>query len=71
MKALASIAVLTSGVLLNGCAYDYTQRTDRVALSTGNAVRSNLIQSTTNPSSKQMNDTNGLGQNGLLVPSEE
>lgn len=68
-KSAASIALTLSLLpLLGGCFYDYTQRTDRVAHSAGNAVKANLEQSTINPSSKNMNSTTGLGKNGPVMP---
>ena len=53
---------------LTGCAYDYTQRVDRVSYSAGNAVRANLERETMNPSKRSMQSTNGLGKNGIVVP---
>jgi|EndMetStandDraft_2_1072991.scaffolds.fasta_scaffold02495_3 hypothetical protein len=62
-------AVLAATLLLalSGCAYDYMQRTDRVAFSAGNAVQANLARETTNPSKKSMTKTDGLGADGLVV----
>lgn len=62
-----SNAVLAATLLatLSGCAYDYTQRTDRVGFSAGDAVKSNLALHTTNPSKKSMNSTDGLGKDGI------
>ncbi|WP_299346852.1 hypothetical protein [uncultured Maritalea sp.] len=57
--------------VLAGCSYDYAQRTDRVAHNAGNAVRANLEQSTTNPSSSAANSVGGLGKNGKVVPDAE
>jgi len=44
------------------------QHTDRVAYGAGNAVKANLEQSTTDPSSPAMNSTSDLGKNGSVVP---
>jgi hypothetical protein len=53
------------GVSLTGCStYDYTQHTDQVAFSAGDAVKANLARETVDPSNKAMNDTSGLGKNG-------
>jgi len=71
MTVTTKLALLSVSILLGGCAYDYTQHTDRVAHSAGNAVRANLVLSTVNPSSKQMNNTSGLGQFGAVIPVEE
>ena len=57
---------LLMGLSLTGCSYDYTQRTDQVAFSAGDAVKSNLALQTINPSKKSMNDTSGLGQDGIM-----
>lgn len=67
---LVALTVVSVSVLA-GCSYDYAQRTDRVAHSAGNAVRANLEQSTTNPSSKAANSTTGLGKTGKTVPDAE
>ncbi len=56
--------VLGLAALTGGCAYDYVQRTDRVAYSAGDAVRANIERETTNPSHKRQYDTTGLGRNG-------
>lgn len=56
---------------LGGCAYDYLQRTDRVAYSAGDAVKANLESQTTNPSSDSQFNTGGLGKNGDVIPPEE
>jgi len=63
--------VFASCMALSGCSYDYLQNSDRVAYNAGNAVKANLIQSTTNPSSQLMNSTDGLGENGAVVPVAE
>jgi len=60
-------AGLALALVLTGCSYDYLQRTDRVAYSTGDAVRSNLERETTNPSRRSQALTTGLGRDGLVV----
>lgn len=67
MRAAALAATLS--LLLSGCAYDYLQRSDRVAYSTGNAVRANLERETINPSKGSMYVTPGLGKNGPVTPA--
>jgi len=57
-------AVLGLSAMLGGCAYDYVQRTDRVAYSAGDAVRANLERETMNPSHRGQYNTKGLGRNG-------
>lgn len=64
-NAVLAIALSTA---LSGCAYDYAQRTDRVAFSAGDAVKANLALHTTDPSKKSMNNTSGLGADGAQVP---
>ena len=60
--------VLAAALLaLAGCSYDYLQRTDRVAYSTGNAVKANLERETLKPTSKSRYSVNGLGKNGVVV----
>jgi hypothetical protein len=68
MKTIALVIVLT--LPLGGCAYDYLQRSDRVAYSAGDAVKANLEQQTTDPSNANMYDTKGLGKNGAIAPPE-
>ena len=63
MLRLAFAALL--GVSLAACSYDYRQRTDRVAYSSGDAVRANLEMQTENPSKGSSYNTRGLGRNGL------
>jgi len=66
-----AIAVLLAATALAGCAYDYMQRTDRVAYSAGDAVKTNMAIQTTNPSKGSMYDTRGLGKNGpVLLPPQ-
>jgi hypothetical protein len=67
LSTLALTAVLS--LSLSGCAYDYMQRTDRVAFHAGNAVHANLEAQTLNPSRKSMKSTAGLGKNGVVVPA--
>jgi hypothetical protein len=52
--------------LLAGCSYDYLQHTDRVAYSTGDAVKHNLEAETTKPDKRSAYDTRGLGHNGKI-----
>ena len=59
----AALALILAN-LLAGCSYDYTQHTDTVAYSAGNAVKANLALQTIDPSKKSMNNTDGLGKNG-------
>lgn len=63
-RAGAAIGLLLA---LGGCAYDYVQRTDRVAYSAGDAVRANLERETTNPSHAAQYKTKGLGKNGAVT----
>lgn len=63
-RAAALVAIVAG---LGGCAYDYRQRTDRVAYTAGDAVRANLARETTNPSRGSMYSTGGLGKNGPVV----
>jgi hypothetical protein len=63
-------AVLGLAAMLGGCAYDYVQRTDRVAYSAGDAVRANLERETMNPSHKGQYNTKGLGKNGYIATAE-
>lgn len=67
LAAAAPVALaLGVALALSGCAYDYLQRTDRVAYSSGNAVKANLEQQTTSPSKKSMYSTSGLGKDGVV-----
>ena len=68
-KTAGAIAILL--LPLGGCAYDYLQRTDRVAYSAGDAVKANLQSQTTNPTSDSQYNTGGLGKNGDVIPPEE
>ena len=58
-------------LLLGGCIYDYTQRTDRVGYSAGDAVKANLEAQTIDPSKKSMYRTDGLGKNGPVIGTGE
>lgn len=60
-----------TATLLAGCSYDYAQHTDRVAYSTGDAVRANIERETTSPSKRSMYATKGLGQNGRVVAAPQ
>lgn len=64
----AIVAALTFS--LTGCVYDYVQSSDRIAYSTGDAVKANLERETLDPSKESMNDVTGLGQDGALVGEE-
>lgn len=64
---LISLAAVTA-LLLGGCTYDYLQHSDRVAFSSGNAVKANLERETINPSRASMKSTAGLGKNGAVIP---
>ena len=66
LKNIALAALL--GIVPAGCAYDYSQHTDRVGYSAGDAVRANLERETTNPAKNSAYDTTGLGKNGVVVP---
>ena len=67
LTAMLVMAAVTAP--LAGCAYDYTQHTDRVSFRGGNAVKANLESETTNPSKRSMYSTRGLGANGSVVPA--
>ena len=56
---------LALATLLGGCAYDSAQHTDRVAYSAGDAVKTNMALQTIDPSKSSMNDTSGLGKDGV------
>ena len=58
-------------LLLSGCAYDYLQHTDRVGYSAGDAVKANLVQSTTNPSKRSMYLKGGLGKTGIVTKQDD
>jgi len=70
VKRAASLGcALALALLLDGCAYDYLQHSDRVAYSAGDAVKANLASETTNPSKRSMYATKGLGKNGNIIPA--
>lgn len=58
---------LPLALLLGGCAYDYMQRSDKIAYSYGDAVRSNMEAQTVNPSKPSSYSTKGLGKNGPVT----
>jgi hypothetical protein len=60
---IGCVALLTLG----GCAYDYAQRTDRVAYHAGDAVAANMAIQTIDPSKATQNSTAGLGKNGNVT----
>lgn len=64
---MRALLILALAAPLGGCAYDYLQRTDRVAYSAGDAVRFNIEQQTTNPSHRKQYVTTGLGRNGAVT----
>jgi hypothetical protein len=64
------VLVIGLTALLGGCTYDYLQRTDRVAYSTGDAVRANIERETTNPSHGGQYRTKGLGKSGHVIPAD-
>lgn len=67
MKLAGILAGAATLLMLGGCAYDYIQRTDRVAFHAGEAVKANMAIQTTNPSSPSQYSTKGLGKNGAVV----
>ncbi|MBK8085733.1 MAG: hypothetical protein IPK28_18980 [Devosia sp.] len=69
-RLVGGAAALALAVGLGGCAYDYLQRSDKVAYSSGDAVKANLEQQTIDPSKASAYSTKGLGKNGLVIPSE-
>ena len=64
------LVLVTGGVtlLLGGCAYDYMQRTDRVAYHSGDAVKANLEAQTVDPANPDARSVKGLGRNGVVTP---
>lgn len=66
--ARAALALSAAALVLGACGYDYMQRSDRISYSAGNAVAANLERETANPSKGSMNDTSGLGKDGIVVP---
>lgn len=67
---LKGVMGLALAIGLGGCAYDYLQRSDKVAYSSGDAVKANLEQQTIDPSRSSAYSTKGLGKNGKVVPGE-
>lgn len=69
----ARLAVMAASLCLplGGCAYDYMQRSDRIAYSAGNAVKANLERETDDPARKSGTSTKGLGKNGLVIPPSD
>ena len=62
------LAAASGALLLSACVYDYTQRTDRVGYSHGDAVKANLEAQTINPARDSAYSTRGLGKNGAVAP---
>jgi hypothetical protein len=71
MKLAAAVGLCALAGGLGGCAYDYLQRTDRVAYSAGDAVKANLAAQTIDPSRPTIYSTKGLGKNGVISPEPE
>lgn len=67
MKLAGLLAGIASLLALGGCAYDYIQRTDRVAYHAGDAVKANMTIQTTDPARPSQYSTKGLGQNGVVI----
>ena len=65
--ALAGTALIA--LLVSACAYDYLQHSDRIAYSSGDAVRANIERETTNPSPGTK--TGGLGKDGPVGTETE
>lgn len=63
--ALAAAALATA-VALGACTYDYLQRSDRIAYSTGDAVRANIEAQTDDPANPASDNIGGLGKNGPI-----
>jgi hypothetical protein len=62
--------IAATAMTLTACAYDYMQHSDRIAYSTGDAVRANLERETADPSHGDMYDLDGLGANGAVIATE-
>lgn len=62
----AALALVLAATFTGCNTYDYTQRTDRVAFSAGDAVKANMAIQAIDPSKKSMNDTGDLGKNGSM-----
>jgi len=69
VAAIAGAAILAA--LASGCTYDSLNRSDRLTLAAGNAVRANLERSTINPTKKSMYQTGGLGRDGNVIPDPD
>ena len=67
MAGRLGIAAVAAALLLGGCAYDYVQRSDRVAYHAGDAVKANLERETLRPTSKSRYSTDGIGKNGAIL----
>ena len=67
MKLAGILSGAATLLMLGGCAYDYIQRTDRVAFHAGESVKANMAIQTTNPSSAAQYSTKGLGKNGGVI----
>lgn len=68
MRSLViAIAYSILALVLAGCTYDYLQRSDRIAYSSGDAVEANLEAQTTDPANPNSSKTGGLGKNGALI----
>jgi len=61
--------LLIAAASLGGCTYDYTQHSDRIAYSAGDAVKANLEAETVDPSNPSMYSKKGLGKNGRVIPA--
>ena len=61
--------LLAAAAGLGGCTYDYTQHSDRIAYSAGDAVKANLEAETIDPSNPSMYSKKGLGKNGRVIPA--
>lgn len=68
--AIRIVAGAALAVTLGGCSYDYLQHSDRVAYSSGDAVKANLERETIDPARASKDSTVGLGKNGHTVPVE-
>jgi len=66
-RALTVTLAIVATLALAGCAYDYLQRSDKIAFSAGDAVAANREGSTTDPANPDAYDTDGLGKNGPVI----
>jgi hypothetical protein len=64
LLALAAIVTLTGA--LGACAYDYLQHSDKVAYSSGDAVKANLAAQADDPANPNSDNVDGLGKNGPI-----